>query len=160
MEVFLIVDNSARKKSVAQEIREIQKQHRLNSKRKNKHRIPYFKTPKEKWEFWLERRPNDTWVIGTNIFQYVKLLAARCQRFGWEIVKGTTRNTYYFTVPLTEVSVDLKIFEQTATEGRKRWGQELGRKYGADALRKYQAQRKKRSIVRQIINDGLEVSPD
>jgi hypothetical protein len=47
------------------------------------------------------------------------LLAARCYRNGWEIVKGTTGNTYYFKVPLSEAKVHLKIFEQTATEGRR-----------------------------------------
>lgn len=101
-----------------------------------------FKTPpKERREFWLDRS-QDGWTIGTNIYQYVHLLAAKCYRNGWEIVKGTTGNTYYFKVPLSEATVHLKIFEQTATEGRKRWGKELGSKHGVAALRKYAVQRK------------------
>jgi hypothetical protein len=57
-------------------------------------RIRKFSTPKEKRVFWLERT-KDGWSIGTNIYQYVHLLAAKCYRNGWEIVKGTTDNTYY-----------------------------------------------------------------
>jgi hypothetical protein len=74
-------------------------------------------------------------------------------------VKGTTDNTYYFKVPLCEVSVQLKIFEQTATEGRKAWDRQLGQKYGAEALRKYAAQGPKRKAVRQFINRELETGP-
>jgi hypothetical protein len=85
------------------------------------------------------------------------LLAAKCYRNGWEIVKGTTGNTYYFKVPLSEAKVNLKIFEQTATEGRKRWDRQLGQRYGAQALRRYQTQRRKGSQVGQIINETLPV---
>src|SRR5262245_20834736 len=104
--------------------------------------IKRFQTAKEQRVFWMERRQDDTWAIGTNIYQYVHLLAARCHRFGWEIVKGSGKdNVYYFMVPLSEATVHLKIFEQTATEGRKRWGKELGKKHGANALRKYAAEK-------------------
>ena len=53
------------------------------------------------------------------------------------------KETSPLTVSLSEAKVHLKIFEQTAKEGRKRWGKELGRKHGAAALRKYAADRGK-----------------
>jgi hypothetical protein len=57
-----------------------------------------------------------------------------------------------------KAQMHLEIFEQTATEGRKRCGRELGRKYGAQALRDYQTQRGKRSRARQFINENLEIN--
>jgi hypothetical protein len=47
--------------------------------------------------------------------------------------------------------VHLKIFEQTATKGRRAWGKQLGQRYGAEALRRYAAQRKRRTIVDEIL---------
>jgi hypothetical protein len=83
------------------------------------------------------------------------LLAARCYRNGWEIMRGTTGNTYYFKVPLSEAKVNLKVFQQTAIEGRKAWGRQLGQRYGRDALRKHAEETRTTKSDETIYQSGV-----
>ena len=77
------------------------------------------------------------------------ILAAKCQMLSQQLGdrEGFCWEYYYFKLPLSEASVSLKTFEQTATEGRKAWGKNLGQRYGAEALRRYATQRKRHNIV-------------